>query len=149
MKALSLRQPFATLVVYYDKWIENRRWYTSYRGPFLIHAAKSMTRQEFDETLDFARDVLGIARCPTERELRDKLQFGGIIGRATLVDVVGPRPEPSLLPDVRLYYPSSVVEWRWHMPAQFGFVLEDVKPLTFHPCRGMLNFFDVPWPEAA
>jgi len=142
MKTLSLRQPFAALVVHYGKSIENRRWYTSHRGPFLIHAAKGMTRLEFDEALEFARGVLG-EKCPSEAELRSKLLFGGIVGRAELVDVVSPRPEPSLLKDVRSYYPSSVTEYRWHMPEQFGFVLDDVKLVPFRECRGQLNFFEV------
>src|SRR6516165_9385512 len=39
MKALSVRQPFAHLIVTGIKRIENRFWATPYRGPLLIHAA--------------------------------------------------------------------------------------------------------------
>ena len=41
MKALSLTQPWATLVVSGRKQIETRSWNTNYRGPLYIHAAKA------------------------------------------------------------------------------------------------------------
>lgn len=40
MKALTLTQPWASLVDNQAKKIETRSWYTSYRGPLVIHAAK-------------------------------------------------------------------------------------------------------------
>lgn len=40
MKALSLTQPWATLVAIGAKKIETRSWSTSYRGPVAIHASK-------------------------------------------------------------------------------------------------------------
>lgn len=40
MKALTLTQPWATLVMYGYKKIETRSWATKYRGPIAIHAAK-------------------------------------------------------------------------------------------------------------
>ena len=39
MKALSVRQPWAHLIVTGIKRVENRFWETPYRGPLLIHAA--------------------------------------------------------------------------------------------------------------
>lgn len=39
MKALTLTQPWATLVAIGAKQIETRSWFTSYRGPLAIHAA--------------------------------------------------------------------------------------------------------------
>lgn len=40
MKALTLRQPWATLVAIGAKKIETRSWKTNYRGPLAIHASK-------------------------------------------------------------------------------------------------------------
>ena len=40
MKALSLKQPFAELVVSGKKIIELRNWKSKFRGRFLIHASK-------------------------------------------------------------------------------------------------------------
>lgn len=44
MKALSMTQPWATLVAIGAKKIETRSWYTIYRGPLAIHAAKGFPR---------------------------------------------------------------------------------------------------------
>ena len=52
MKALSIRQPWAAAIVQLGKNIENRTWATRFRGPILIHAAKTISRQdmlEFDK----------------------------------------------------------------------------------------------------
>jgi hypothetical protein len=42
MKALTLTQPYATLIAIGAKRIETRSWSTRYRGPLAIHAAKSL-----------------------------------------------------------------------------------------------------------
>lgn len=42
MKAITLTQPWATLVAIGAKRWETRSWSTRYRGPLAIHAAKSM-----------------------------------------------------------------------------------------------------------
>jgi hypothetical protein len=42
MRALTIRQPWAWLIVHGHKDLENRTWCTSYRGPLLIHAAGTM-----------------------------------------------------------------------------------------------------------
>lgn len=148
MKALSLRQPWAAAVITLGKTIENRRWSTKFRGVFLIHAAKGMTKAEHASAVDFCEDVLGVARCfDIEAALQaDNLERGGIVGIARLVDVVPPRPErmPEGV-DVGAHYPPALREhgWRWHMPEQFGFVLEDVHPTKFVPLVGHLGFFPV------
>lgn len=42
MKAISLTQPWATLIAIGAKAIETRSWRTEYRGPLAIHAAKGL-----------------------------------------------------------------------------------------------------------
>jgi hypothetical protein len=130
MKALSLRQPWAAIVVHFGKNIENRVWNTHFRGEFLIHAAKYMTRREYDEAVAFASRF---AELPPERELRAMLQFGGIVGRARLVDVIPPHA-----------LPLDLCAHAWHMPEQFGFVLKDVKPVPFIKVDGQRGLFTVP-----
>ncbi|MFD1557036.1 ASCH domain-containing protein [Paraburkholderia silviterrae] len=139
MKAISIRQPWAWLIVRPDligvaraaaieardlKDIENRTWPTRLRGRFLIHASKGMTRAEYDDVeafLDyFAIDIA----LPGH----GKLDRGGIIGAATITDCI----------------PSARRTSRWHMDGQWGFQLEDVKPVPFVECKGALLFFDVP-----
>jgi hypothetical protein len=48
MKALSLWQPWATLIALKKKQIETRSWRTTYRGPLAIHAAKSYPQEARD-----------------------------------------------------------------------------------------------------
>jgi hypothetical protein len=122
MKALSVRQPWAWLIVEGWKNIENRDWRTTFRGPVLIHAAKGMTKAEHEACRLF---VAGFApqlakHLPWYQDLR----FGGIVGQVTLLDCVTRHPS----------------EW---FCGPYGFVLADATPLPFVPCRGQLGFFDV------
>jgi hypothetical protein len=118
------------MVVHGGKGIENRRWNTRARGPFFIHAAKGMTRDEYEDAVYFAREVNPALVVPKF----ESLERGGIIGRARIVDVIPPcAGEDSLF-----YKPCTHA---WHMPAQFGFVLADVEPLPFRALRGELGFF--------
>ena len=52
MKALTISQPFASLIASGEKFVENRTWETLYRGPLAIHAGKGtqyLTRKELTE----------------------------------------------------------------------------------------------------
>ncbi len=138
MKALSLRQPWAWMVVHGGKHIENRRWNTQRRGPFLIHAAKGMTREEYAGAVAFAKLAMPALVVPPATTL----ERGGIIGCATLVAV---------LPPCLLACDVDEDVWcrcgqPWHMGEQFGFVLEAVVPLPFRALRGELGFFEVKAP---
>ncbi len=119
MKALSIRQPWAWLIINSNKDIENRSWHTKFRGRFLVHASQGMTRSEYGFAWQFAKR-LGVTVPPFE-----DLQRGGIIGSVDLVDSVDTSTSP------------------WYM-GEKGFVLRDPKPLEFVPMKGRLGFFDVP-----
>ncbi|WP_306324148.1 MULTISPECIES: ASCH domain-containing protein [unclassified Streptomyces] len=45
MRALTIRQPWAAAIAHADKRVENRTWPTSYRGPLLIHAGKTVDQR--------------------------------------------------------------------------------------------------------
>ena len=117
--ALSIRQPWAWLILHAGKDIENRSWHTKYRGRFLVHAAQGMTSNEFTQALLYC----------AERDLpmpdRDDMQRGGIIGSVELIDSVDTSDSP------------------WYM-GEKGFVLRDPKPMPFTAFKGRLNFFEVP-----
>lgn len=59
IKALTLWQPWASLVATKKKLIETRSWGTDYRGPLAIHAAKRMPREakELAQTGMFLRHL--------------------------------------------------------------------------------------------
>ena len=121
MKALSIRQPWANLILFNGKDIENRNWPTGVRGRILIHAAKGCTREEYDECMEFAEDVLRMR----PNYFLDTMQRGGIIGSVEIVDCVTKSDSP------------------WFF-GQYGFVLKEPKPLNFIPWKGQLGFFEVP-----
>ena len=136
MKALSIRQPWASLILKAKKDIENRCWPTKLRGRVLIHAAKGMTRAEHADAIAFAVDAIrsdprnaGASKIVTLRELGfafDDLQRGGFVGSVEIVDCVQKSDSP------------------WFM-GDFGFVLRDPRPLPFFvPYEGQLGFFEVP-----
>lgn len=55
MKALSIRQPYAWLIVNGFKDIENRDWPTKFRGRVLIHAGATYPKREYaDDAEDYA-----------------------------------------------------------------------------------------------
>ncbi len=60
-KALSVRQPYAWLLVNGMKTCENRTWNTTHRGTLLVHAsAKKMTKEDWA----YLRDICTyICRC--------------------------------------------------------------------------------------
>lgn len=129
MKALSIRQPWAWLIVNGYKDIENRTWSTRMRGPVLIHASKGMTRAEYEDVE---------ALLATERGIRDKnitlpkfedLERGGIVGIASITGC--------------LSFSLGNVRSPWFF-GPYGFTLGDIKALPFVPFKGALGFFDVP-----
>lgn len=62
MKAITLTQPWATLVAIGAKRIETRSWRTDYRGPLAIHAAKGLPKWVWNwyTQNSWARAALGI-----------------------------------------------------------------------------------------
>jgi hypothetical protein len=128
LPALSIRQPWAWLIVHGGKNIENRNWQTHFRGWFLIHAGKGMTEEEYDDVGEYLCGV-GLdevaVRVPPMRELHR----GGIVGMAKLGNCVRGHESP------------------WFC-GEWGFVLDEVEPLDFLPCKGALGFFRLPNTEA-
>lgn len=115
MRALTIRQPFALLIVDGIKPVENRTWSTNYRGPLLIHAASKP--HDIPIRMIEARHRINIDQS--------RLKFSGIIGCVELVDVVTEHPSA------------------W-FDGPFGFVLSEPRILKFRPMRGFQGFFDVP-----
>ena len=91
MKALTLTQPWATLVALEAKRIETRSWCTSYRGPLAIHAAKGMTKaatslcwkEPFRTALEAGGYKPGDGTVPNPF----RLPLGAVIAVAVLIDI--------------------------------------------------------------
>jgi hypothetical protein len=89
MKALTLTQPWATLVAIGAKRIETRSWRTNYRGPLAIHAAKAFPRdcRELGWAQPF-RCALHHAGIFPNAGAQWELPLGKILATCRLVDCV-------------------------------------------------------------
>lgn len=75
MKVLTIKQPWATLIMQKDKRFEFRSWRTKYRGDLLIHAGK------------------GIDKEAMKRFIPKDMPIGKILGKVKLVDCIKMSPE--------------------------------------------------------
>ncbi len=124
MKCLSLKQPYAELVVSGRKTVELRSWNTKFRGRFLVHASK---KTDLDACKLFGIDPNEIAN-------------GAIIGKAYIYGVKRYRNKDEFLSD----RDKHLANYRIYGKSRYGFLLKEAKRLR-HPVRfrGMLNFFNV------
>jgi hypothetical protein len=94
MKALTLTQPWATLVAIGAKRIETRSWSTRYRGPLAIHAAKGLPRDCYELCFDepYYRTLMLALRQnlaghrDDDLVLREGLPRGFVLATCELVD---------------------------------------------------------------
>lgn len=125
MLALSIRQPWAWLILHAGKNIENRDWKTKVRGRVLVHAAKGMTQDEWGNAWLFASGSGATPKALEAGLTRLNIERGGIVGSVEIVGCV------------------TASASRWFV-GRYGFVLRDPLPLPFTPCKGQLGFFEVP-----
>lgn len=117
MKALSVRQPWASLIACGAKTIETRVWGTTYRGPLLI-----VSGLQVDEE---AWEWMPLPDAP----------LGAVVGICDLVDVHPMTIEDEGPARCRVY------------PRAKAWVLQDaVKVIDGPKVRGTLGLFEVEWP---
>ncbi|WP_205782304.1 ASCH domain-containing protein [Methylobacterium sp. XJLW] len=119
MKALSIMQPWAWLIVNGHKDIENRDWRCHRRGHVLIHAGKKVDRDAMQDLHAGRHPVTGE---PLRLDLPEVFETGGIVGEATMAGCVERSESP------------------WFV-GRFGILMRDARSLPFQPCRGALGFF--------
>lgn len=142
MKALTLTQPWATLVAIGAKTVETRSWRTDHVGLVAIHAAKNfpndaryiVTEPPFSTALSGAwASTLPTASIIAVAHIRKCFQF-----TEDTVAMVRERSAAGKLPPFEADF-GDYTAGRW------GFRLTDVIPLREPvPARGMLNLWNVP-----
>jgi len=125
MKALSIINPWAHLIMYHGKNIENRTWRTDYRGRILVHVSKKIM-PGYRHLISELEDLDMEKYCELEEEKKIEAECGMIIGSVELYDCVleqckVPWGEPGL----------------WHWKLRNPLPLE--KPV---PARGSLGLWD-------
>ena len=144
MKALSLTQPWATLVAIGAKRIETRTWSTSYRGLVAIHAGKAPSSDARNTVYaDSVLKVLNEARIHVGRD-GSELPTGVIVAVGILASV---EPTENLTNRARGIEALSPHEFEFgnFAPRRFGWLLTDVQrfrePIA---CTGALGVWTVP-----
>ena len=127
MKAISIKEPFATLIANRMKKIETRSWKTNYRGEIFIHASGKSLAKEFltnDYVVDLIKDM--------------DMNYGNIICRCNLVDCI--------------YMDEEFIEYIKQNPTEYNvgeyklgryaWVMEDIEPIYPNTAKGQLNIWN-------
>lgn len=123
-RVLTVRDPWAHLLVTGAKPVENRTWAAAYQGPVWIHSAARYDPDGYAWLLSLGIDV------PDPRELPS-----GIIGRVDLTGCFAPADLP---PDLRGHWSvEGPICWLVTNPVRLA------API---PCRGRLGLWKVPSP---
>ena len=143
-KCLSVQQPWAWMLLYGGKTVENRNWPTSYRGPLLIQCGKREDREASEDYRDPQWELAGKHLNMEADEAwwtynHDRTHGRGSLGKAIgWVKVDG------------CYRPGSIPDegFDWRDPMQYGWILKDATPAPLpFDLKGRLGLWDVQLPE--
>ena len=115
MKAISIKQPYASLISLDNKRIETRSWPTKYRGDLLIVSSKQP-------------DVAAMEHFGFEKK---NLLFGQALCIAELVDCRPMTKDDEKAARCSLYDGA----WAW--------VLDNIRPIEPFPVKGQLGLYEV------
>lgn len=117
MKTLSIKQPWAELILLGRKRIEIRKWNTKFRGEFLIHSSQIPDKESMEK--------FGFNNLPS----------GFIVGKVTLVDVKTYKNDEEFLRDRNLHLAGE----RW---GDKGFILKNPQRIKKIKAKGNLGFWE-------
>jgi hypothetical protein len=135
VKALSVRAPWWWAILH-GKPVENRDWYTNFRGTVWLHASKAWKIGEISDDWDDIK-IMAIRDkivMPFPSGTDESMKFaegmrsagGCIVGSVEIIDCVTEHPSAFFV-------------------GKFGFVLRNPMPLANPvPLKGALGFFEVP-----
>ena len=172
MKALTLLQPWASLIAIGAKKIETRSWATKYRGPLAIHAAKNYNTPKCAWEEPFKSELIkaGMFMEYPEGKLGFRLKHNGcVIAIADLVDCMSivyyPSTDVEIAKRIEVGAESSTTNKRdpnfskifvptpkeiafgdW-TPGRYAWLLENVRPIEPIPAKGMQRIWEweTPW----
>lgn len=121
MKALTISEPYASLIREGCKRIETRSWATRYRGEILIHAGARIPKEYRNHAL---------------MDMVQETRQGKIIAKARLVDCIKMTPE--------FIAGISDVEKKcgFYSPGRVAWILEDVEPIEDIRAKGSLGLWE-------
>jgi predicted transcriptional regulator len=123
MKCLSIKQPFADLIIAGRKTIEIRNWKTNYRGELLIHASKLPDKAALKRF-----NLVG-----------HNLPRGAVVDKVKLIDCKDYKTYADFIKDKNLHLAED-----YKAGHNFGFVLKNrVRFSEPFPLKGRLGLFNV------
>lgn len=126
MKALSMKEPWASLVAQGVKTMETRSWRTNFRGEMLIHASLApVGKSEREQAL------LGLLKGPLCR--------GHILCRCRLTDCI--RIDEAFAEALRERAPVEYLCGDY-TPGRFAWLLEDIEPIAPVRAKGSLGLWE-------
>lgn len=142
MKVLTVRQPYATLILQGVKQLETRRWRTDYRGPLVIHAAQVGGATSTDQLLGLERR-LGLMPTALAGHV---YPLGALLGVVELVEClpISPRLIAALTPIEKAlgWYRDPGFVWDLARAGRIRFA----EPI---PCAGRQGLWTLPADLAA
>jgi len=126
MKAISVRQPWAKLIIQNEKTVEIRKLHTNYRGPLLIHAAVIVGKTEF-------------IKANVDPNSREMYEQKAIIGIVDLKDVLS--LTAALWEELR---EKHLLPGKWSRDEyKYAWILENPRPIKPIPYIGLPAIFSV------
>lgn len=123
MKALTIKQPWASLIIEGYKKFEFRSWKTNYRGKILIHAGLSLEKDMKERFNAYNLDY----------------KLGYIIGEAEIVDCI--LVDENFNEELRVINP--LVYARSNHVEKYAWKLENIKKYDKPiPCKGKLGLWN-------
>lgn len=135
MRALSIKEPWASLIRERVKWVETRSWGTNYRGELYIHASRSPVPKG-DEKVDRLIALLPAADCTG-------FAYGCLVARCEVVDCI--RMDEVYVERMRREHPIEYLCGEY-APGRYAWRLDRIEPLEKPlPRRGMLGIWSFDW----
>lgn len=151
MKALSLMQPWATLIAIGAKRIETRSWSTNYRGPLAIHASKRFPKGARSFTTDpivyetVRRLTAGRPQSFPAYPLGSIVATCRLVSCKRIVEAMSPECFPGdwELRGVMVPPPEPEKSFGVYFSGRYGWALEDIVALPDPiPVRGALGLWE-------
>jgi hypothetical protein len=136
MKAITIHQPWATLLVSAEKLYETRSWQTSHRGLLAIHAARKFT-EDLRTIIGMDPFYAALARHGITKPIH--LPKGAIIGFVELVECL---PTEQLELEIAKTQEATFGDFR---PGRWAWKTANPRILAEPvPFQGKLGLFDIP-----
>lgn len=120
MKALSITEPYASLICEGRKTIETRSWKTSYRGDILIHASATRIPKEYRTLLSYVSQT----------------RQGNIIAKAKLVDCI------EMTDDWIDTLDDEEKKFGFYSSGRYAWVLDNIEPIKPIKAKGRLGLWE-------